>query len=101
MFQTLKDIGSDISFRQARPFSEEMILRIVFKTIEKHYPHSIPQYRKFFSKKYRMPEYYQNDFSIKRKYIPKFIYSTLRIYEKHNYAVDNKNLFPGNSGLKR
>lgn len=64
MFQTFKGIG----IRYILPASLTLFggndpsdsKSLVFKAIEKHYPHLIPKYRKFFSKGYRMPEYYQN-----------------------------------------
>ncbi|EKO78167.1 MULTISPECIES: radical SAM protein [unclassified Leptospira] len=64
MFQTFKGIG----IRYILPASLTLFggndpsdsKSLVFKAIEKHYPHLIPKYRKFFSKGYRMPEHYQN-----------------------------------------
>ncbi|WP_078130304.1 SPL family radical SAM protein [Leptospira alexanderi] len=63
MFQTFKDIG----IRYIFPASLTLFggndpsdsKNLLFKAIEKHYPHLIPKYRKFFSKRYQMPEYYR------------------------------------------
>ncbi|EMF81231.1 hypothetical protein LEP1GSC188_2724 [Leptospira weilii serovar Topaz str. LT2116] len=78
-----------------------MILRIVFKAIEKHYPHLIPQYRKFFPKNIGGQNTIRTHFAIKRKYILKFIYSILRIYKKHNYVIGNRKLISRESWIKK
>jgi len=40
---------------------------LVFKAIEKHYPHLLEKYQKFFSSSFQMPQYYQSAFYQKTK----------------------------------
>ncbi|KON78406.1 SPL family radical SAM protein [Leptospira kirschneri] len=64
MFQTFQEIG----IRYIFPASLTLFggndpsdhKNLIFKAIENHFPHLLSKYQKFFSKDFRMPNFYQN-----------------------------------------
>ncbi|HKR03871.1 MAG TPA: radical SAM protein [Bacteroidia bacterium] len=70
MFSTFKQTGVKYIFPASLTLfgnNSSDSKTLVFKAIEKHYPHLLEKYQKFFSSSFQMPQYYQNAFYKKTK----------------------------------
>ena len=70
LFQSFKNAGAHYVMPSALSLfgTERADSRgMVFRAIEKYYPHLLPKYKKWFGEQDYPPEFYQNAFSLKMK----------------------------------